>query len=106
MKTGIVCHQGSFVGFSRSDGQYLIFYNGRVRSAITVIRLATTLKWDAGLMQSVSATPYDQHVAPQPEVIFKPDETAKDMQVRLDERTIARKVYIRQEDLLEFGYTR
>ena len=70
------------------------------------MRLPTTLKWDAALMQSVNVTPFDQHVAPQPEVIFKPDETAKDMQVRPDERTIARKVYIRQEDLQAFGYTR
>ena len=67
-------HQGIFVGFSRSDGQYLIFHEGVVRPARTVMRLPSSLKWEPTLMEKVSVTPFDQHEVQQPDVMFKRDD--------------------------------
>ena len=97
-------HQGIFVGFSRIDGQYLLYHNDSIREARTVMRLPNILKWNSEEIQKVNVTPYGLHQAPAPHVIFKRGDPVVEA-ARADQQVIARQVYIRTSDLEAFGYT-
>ena len=55
-------------------------------------------------LESISATPFDQHAAQDPEVAFQErPETSGDKDVM--KKSNARRLYIKGEDLRAFGYT-
>ena len=100
-------HQGIFLGICRMSGQYMIYDSDRkvVKMARTVNLLPDHLKWDAANIESLTITPYDQHVAQDQGVAFQ-DRPAKATDADQPRPTQhARKLYIKAEDLRVYGYT-
>ena len=97
-------HKGMFLGVNRRDGQYMLWGEGQVQYARTVMRLPEEMKWSGEQLQTVSATPHDLHSAPEPEVVFK--RTGEKEQVEKMPIAQARNIYIRAPDLEAFGHTR
>ena len=98
-------HQGIFVGVDRRTGQYMLFSDGEVRLARTVVRVPEADKWNKDKLAAVNVTPLDMHRPREPEVVFK--EKAEVEQQQFGEKTqLARQVYLRPADFDAHGFTR
>ena len=64
-------HSGVFVGIDRRTGQYMIYSDGKVRLARTVVRVPEADKWCKESLAGVRCTPWDLHVPRETEIIFK-----------------------------------
>ena len=62
---------GVFVGVDQRTGQYMIFSDGEVRLARTVVRVPEVEKFDKEALTNVQATPWDLHQPREAEIIFK-----------------------------------
>ena len=97
-------HNGVFIGINRRDGQYILAGQSGVHHARTVLRVPEEQKWNLEMLQSVSATPFDEHQVREPEVVFRQE--GQKEEVAKPQAVVARRVYIRAPDLEAFGHTR
>ena len=67
------------------------------------MRLPDEQKWDVELLQGVSATPFQLHVAKAPEIVFRKQGEPERVGALV---VIARNVYIKAADLEAYGRTR
>ena len=68
------------------------------------MRVPEEQKWNAAMLQGVSATPFDEHQVREPEVVFR--RQGQQEEVAKPQGVISRKVYIKAADLEAFGHTR
>ena len=98
--------EGVWLGFDRRTTQNVIFDpdNGGIRHARTIMSLPNPQKVDVDRVAAVNVTPglLHQPVAEPP--VMDPKEAAPTPAT--DSVPVARNVYIRQEDLERFGYSR
>ncbi len=78
---------------------------GKVKYARTIKPLPHDYKWNMSNIESVKATPCDEHASNNPEVIFqdRPEQPGdKDVSKKTK---IASKIYIKGEDFMALGLT-
>ena len=96
---------GVWLGLERRTGQYTIYdiELKAVRHARTILRLPEPQKWSIGDVQGIAVTPWSIHEPTGPEVTFPQKDTAPENLPA--KQRMARRMYIRQEDLDKHGYT-
>ena len=97
-------HSGTFLGMDRRTGQYTLYDGKEIKLARTVMRLPDGNKWDKEALSAVNSTPWDLHRPRELEVVFK-DKVVKDAEL-VDKVALSRQVYIKAQDLIDFGLTR
>ena len=77
---------------------------GGLKYSRTLMRMPDPQKWSAEKVAMVRATPWTVYAEKKPEVVFK-DKAQIDEQAVRQQIAQVRRLYIRQQDLDEFGYT-
>ena len=99
-------HHGIFLGMCPSTGQYIVHDVARkvIKMARTIKRHPDETKWNAGDVEAVAVSPYDNHVANEQGVAFadRPEQPGDADQPK---KMNVRKLYIKGEDIRAFGYT-
>ena len=98
-------HDGIFLGVDRRTGQYMLYAEGEIKLARTVVRVPDSEKWSKDLLSAIRVTPYSQHIPREAEVVFKDAVEKVDMDLK-DKIVLSRQVYLRAGDFEEFGTTR
>ena len=100
--------KGIWLGFDLKTGQNVVYDCGeggeQIRHARTVMRLPDPQKWDSDRLSSIKITPWSNFKADDPESRFREYDRV-DKPAPEDSITKARRIYIRQKDLDDFGYT-
>ena len=99
-------HMGIWLGVDRLTSQYMFWDNvsGSIRYARTFMRLPDVQKWSSEKLSQVRATPWTVYAEKEPEVVFQ-EKQARDAQEVREVNPMVRKLYIRQTDLEQHGYT-
>ena len=100
-------HQGIFLGLCPLTGQYILHdvEKAKVKYARTIMPLPDEHKWNMTNIESIRATPYDEHAGIPGEVVFqdRPEQPGdQDVPKKIK---IARKMYIKAEDFGAVGRT-
>ena len=97
---------GVWLGLELKTGQYILWdpkLEG-IRHSRTLMRLPDADKFDRDKTSSVALPPWSLHRDAEPHVRF-PERPQAEQEVKQVEPSLARRVYIRQKDLDDFGYT-
>ena len=92
-------NRGIFVGIDRRTGQYMLYQNGEIKMARTVMRSPDDEKYGKEELSSVNVTPWSMFEARPSEVIFK-DKTdeRKPADDWVQKAYTARRVYLHAAD--------
>ena len=100
-------HHGIFLGMCPSTGQYIVHDVARkvIKMARTIKRHPDETKWNAGDVEAVAVSPYNQHVADEQGVALadRPEQPGDADQPKA--KAGVRKLYIKGADIQAFGYT-
>ena len=98
-------HLGTYVGVDRQIGKYMIHDGDRIMYARNIIRVPKANKWNKDSVAQIQATPWSLHVPRDTDVVLKEKKNVEQQDLK-DKITVARQVYIKASDLVEFGLTR
>ena len=98
--------QGIWLGFDRRTTENIIFdaNNGGIRYARTLISMPDPQKIDVEMIAAVSATPWSVHETREESAVFD-KKAIVEQQIPAEPTPSVRGVYVKQEDLRQFGYT-
>lgn len=101
---------GTWIGVDKRTGQYILYDRsmGGIRYARTLLPMPEPQRWLVEQLRLVAATPWSPHASDEPEVIHHQADAAPgarggETQDRLAQ---SRRLYIRQADLDQHGYTK
>ena len=85
----------------------MVFSSGTARLTRTLERVPNPQKWNAEMVQDVTATPWHIHVPKSPEVIFRKKYEAEEAAKNAEEEFVqkVRRAAIAKQDLIDVGYT-
>ena len=90
-------HRGVFIGIDRRTGQYMLYSEGEVRLARTVVRVPESEKWNKDKLAAIRSTPLSMHQPREPEVVFKEKANVEQSEF-VDKLQLARQVYLKAAD--------
>jgi hypothetical protein len=98
--------KGLWLGFDRRTTQHIVYDGDHkgIRHTRTLMSLPDAQKFDKEKAAQMSATPWSEHVADLGQPVFAEKEKAEPPAVS-DAGPTVRNMYIKQEDLNQYGYT-
>ena len=98
-------HAGVFFGIDRRTGQYTLYDGESIKLARTVMRVPEANKWDKDALSKVHVTAWYLHRQRDLEVVFK-EKAGKVGAEFEDNVAMSRQMYIKAQNLIDFGLTR
>ena len=97
-------HPGFFLSIDRRTGQHTLYDGESIKLARAAMRFPEADKQDKDALSKVHVTPWDLHNARDLEVVLK-EKVEKDDVDFEDGVALSRQVYIKAQDLQDFGLT-
>ena len=102
-----IWHRGVFIGICQLTGQYVLYNSEQkiVKMARTVKLVPDADKWNTDSIESLTQTPFSEHVAQDQGVVFQERDAQPGDVDPASKKSLSRRLYILPKDLKDFGFT-